>query len=421
MNPNEPDLPGPTPSPSVPPASPQPAAVPPVPQQPVAPAAPPATPPAPVERVAAPAPAVVPTPVPAPVPAVASEPSPAPAPVHAPELVTTPQPAAPAVEAAAPPSVASAELALVREIQGQIRKVFIGQHDLVEMVLTAFISSGHLLIEGHPGLGKTHLIVSLAKAFQGQFKRIQFTPDLMPSDVVGHSMYHMGTQSFNVKQGPVFTNLLLADEINRAPAKTQSALLEVMQERQATIDGESYPLPEPFMVLATQNPIEHDGTYPLPEAQLDRFMMKVLVTEPELQEEIEIATRATHSGEQTLEVDQVEAVATPEQIVALRKALRDQRVVPEVIEYAVKIVQATRESAMTSYGASPRASIALIEAAKGLALLRERNYVIPDDIKACALAVLRHRISLTAEVAISGQTVDETVSAIVNSVESPRV
>jgi len=321
----------------------------------------------------------------------------------------------------APSVTSSPERLIVQRIQEQIRKVFIGQDDLVEMVMTAFISGGHILIEGHPGLGKTHLVNSLARAFQGQFKRIQFTPDLMPSDVVGHSLYNMGSQSFQVKQGPVFTNILLADEINRAPAKTQSALLEVMQERQATIDAETYQLPRPFMVMATQNPIEHDGTYPLPEAQLDRFMMKLLVKEPSLKDEVEITMRATHSGEQSLEVQQVEPVATPEDLVALQMALREQKVVSEVIEYAVKIVQATRESSMTSYGASPRASISLIEAGKAIALLRDRDYVIPDDIKYCALAVLRHRVSLTAEVSISGQTVDETVAAIINSIEAPRI
>jgi len=315
----------------------------------------------------------------------------------------------------------TAEQQTVKRIIQEIRKVFIGQDDLVEMVMTAFMSGGHVLIEGHPGLGKTHLVNSLAKAFQGQFKRIQFTPDLMPSDVVGHSLYNMGTQSFQMKQGPVFTNLLLADEINRAPAKTQSSLLEVMQERQVTIDGQTYPMPSPFMVLATQNPIEHDGTYPLPEAQLDRFMMKVLVNEPTLQEEVEIAARATHSSTTTLETHQVEAITSPEEVQALQESLRTQQIVPAVIEYAVKIVQATRESVMTSYGASPRASISLIEASKALALLRDRSYVIPDDIKYCALPVLRHRVSLTAEVAISGQTVDETVTAIINSIEAPRI
>jgi len=326
------------------------------------------------------------------------------------------------IEPAAPVNTqASKERLIIQKIHDEIRKVFIGQDDLVEMVLTAFISGGHLLIEGHPGLGKTHLVVSLSKAFQGAFKRIQFTPDLMPSDVVGHSLYNMGSQSFEVKKGPVFTNILLADEINRAPAKTQSALLEVMQERQVTIDGQTHILPKPFMVMATQNPIEHDGTYPLPEAQLDRFMMKLLVKEPELGEEVEIATRATHSGETTLETKQLEPVTSPEELVELQAALKNQQIVPEVIQYAVKIVQATRESDMTSYGASPRASIALIQAAKGLALLRDRNYVIPDDIKYCALSVLRHRISLTAEVSISGQTVDETVVAIINSIEAPRV
>ena len=313
-----------------------------------------------------------------------------------------------------------AEVSPLAKIRTQIERVFVGQEALVDNVLVAFVSSGHVLIEGHPGLGKTHLVLSLAQTFQGLFKRIQFTPDLMPSDVTGHSIYDMAKQSFQVKQGPVFTNLLLADEVNRAPAKTQSALLEVMQERQATIDGVSYPLPSPFMVLATQNPVEQDGTYPLPEAQLDRFMMKLLVKEPPLEEEILIATRATHFGEQTLQPEQIDAVCSPKDVEDLREAANQIEISPSVVRYAVELVQATRISEMTGYGASPRASISLVQAAKGFAMLRDRNYVVPDDVKGCALQVLRHRIRLTPEVAISGQTVDETVAAIINSVEAPR-
>ena len=333
--------------------------------------------------------------------------------------------AAPAAAAdPAPVSAAPAEnpdSILLKQIRSQIERVFIGHRDLVDLVLVSFVSSGHVLIEGHPGLGKTHLVLSLAQTFQGLFKRIQFTPDLMPSDVTGHSLYDMSKQAFHVKQGPVFTNLLLADEVNRAPAKTQSALLEVMQERQATIDGVSYQLPRPFMVLATQNPVEQDGTYPLPEAQLDRFMMKLIVSEPELEEEIMIATRATESGDATsLKPEQIDAVCTPEDIEALRSSISKIQINPSVIRYAVELTQATRNSEMTSYGASPRASISLVQAAKGIALLRERSYVVPDDVKWCALPVLRHRIRLTAEVAISGQTIDETVAAIINSVEAPR-
>ena len=310
--------------------------------------------------------------------------------------------------------------ALLQNIRSQIERVLIGQKDLLDAVLVGLVSSGHILIEGHPGLGKTHLVLALSQTFEGLFRRIQFTPDLMPSDVTGHSIYDMGKNSFEVKMGPAFTNLLLADEINRAPAKTQSALLEVMQERPATIDGKTYLLPRPFMVLATQNPVEQDGTYPLPEAQLDRFMMKVLVTEPPLDEEIEIAQRATGSGAENLSVDQIQAVCTPEDIEVLRERTSRVQIDPNVIRYAVELVQATRYSEMTSYGASPRASISLIQAAKGYALLDGRDYVVPDDIKGCSLAVLRHRIRLTPEVAISGQTVDETVTAIVNSVEAPR-
>lgn len=309
---------------------------------------------------------------------------------------------------------------MLSRIRHQIERVFVGQEKLVDYVLVAFVSGGHVLIEGHPGLGKTHLVLSLAETFHGVFKRIQFTPDLMPSDVTGHSIFDMAKQSFQVKQGPVFTNLLLADEVNRAPAKTQSALLEVMQERQATIDGVSYPLPKPFMVLATQNPVEQDGTYPLPEAQLDRFMMKLLVKEPDLEDEILIASRATRSGMESLAPEQIETVCSPEDIESLRESLTTITISPSVIRYAVELVQATRSSEMTSYGASPRASISLVQAAKGFAMLRERDYVVPDDVKGCALQVLRHRIRLTPEVAISGQTIDETVAAIINSVEAPR-
>ncbi|MBK1832869.1 AAA family ATPase [Roseibacillus ishigakijimensis] len=313
-----------------------------------------------------------------------------------------------------------ADFSLLSRIRTQIERVFVGQKELVDGVLVAFLSGGHVLIEGHPGLGKTHLVLSLAKTFHGEFRRIQFTPDLMPSDISGHSIYDMSRQAFEVKKGPVFTNLLLADEVNRAPAKTQSALLEVMQERQATIDGVSYPLPQPFMVLATQNPVEQDGTYPLPEAQLDRFMMKLLVFEPALEEEVTIATRATGSGQSDLAPEQIETICQPEEVEALRVRLQTITISPAVIRYAVELVQATRSSEMTSYGASPRASISLVQVAKGYAFLRGRNYVVPDDVKGCALQVLRHRVRLTPEVAISGQTVDETVRAIINSVEAPR-
>jgi MoxR-like ATPase len=326
---------------------------------------------------------------------------------------------APPVSSGEPVS-APANTTILTRIRAQIERVFVGQEALVDSVLVAFVSSGHILIEGHPGLGKTHLVLSLAETFQGLFKRIQFTPDLMPSDVTGHSVYDMTKQAFEVKEGPVFTHLLLADEINRAPAKTQSALLEVMQERQATIDGVSYPLPKPFMVLATQNPVEQDGTYPLPEAQLDRFMMKVIVSEPGFEDEVLIASRATKSGMESLQPEQIESVCTPDDIEQLRESLEKVTISPAVIRYAVELVQATRTSQMTSYGASPRASISMVQAAKGFAMLRERDYVVPDDVKGCAMQVLRHRVRLTPEVAISGQTVDETVAAIVNSVEAPR-
>lgn len=334
-----------------------------------------------------------------------------------------PPPVSPPDSGGAPPlptTESEGSFLILSRIRDQIERVFVGQESLVDNVLVAFVSSGHVLIEGHPGLGKTHLVLALAETFQGLFKRIQFTPDLMPSDVTGHSIYDMSKQAFEVKKGPVFTNLLLADEINRAPAKTQSALLEVMQERQATIDGVSYPVPSPFMVLATQNPVEQDGTYPLPEAQLDRFMMKVVVSEPSFEEEVIIASRATGSGMESLAPEQIESVCTPEEVADLRSSLEEVTIAPSVIRYAVELVQASRLSEMTAYGASPRASIAMVRAAKGFAILKRRHYVVPDDVKGCALQVLRHRIRLTPEVAISGQTIDETVAAIINSVEAPR-
>jgi len=315
------------------------------------------------------------------------------------------------------PSLASGVVARMRE---QIERSVLGQQEVISQVLAGLLAGGHVLLEGKPGLGKTQLVLAMAKTFAGDFSRIQFTPDLMPSDVTGFRLFDMKSQTFQLRQGPVFTNLLLADEINRAPAKTQSALLEVMQERQVTIDGESMALSAPFMTLATQNPIEHEGTYPLPEAQLDRFVMKVLLDYPDGASETEIVTRSAGEVPGASPVDQVETVASPEDVVAAQAETAAVQVVSEVVDYAVAIVQATREAKAISLGAGTRGAIALVRIGKAIAVLHGRDFVTPDDIKAASLPVLRHRVQVAPEVAIGGQTVDEILRGLVESVPAPR-
>ena len=307
---------------------------------------------------------------------------------------------------------------VVNTIRRRVGRVFLGQTSVLDQVLAAFLAGGHVLIEGKPGLGKTHLVLALAQTFGGVFKRIQFTPDLMPSDVTGHTLYDMGAQQFRLRKGPVFTNLLLADEINRAPAKTQAALLEVMQEVQVTIDGESHALPPPFMTLATQNPIEQEGTYPLPEAQLDRFLMKVVIDYPEKDHEEQIVGELlTGTGLKSAEILQVCDV---EGILAAQRAVASVRVTPEVIAYAVRLARATREAQGLALGAGTRGAISLVRVAKSFAAMAGRDFATPDDIKSAALPVLRHRVIVTPELAISGQTADDALAAIVNQTEAPR-
>jgi MoxR-like ATPase len=308
---------------------------------------------------------------------------------------------------------------LIQRMREQIRHVILGQETVIDQVLAALLAGGHVLLEGKPGLGKTHLVNTLARTFGGHSARIQFTPDLMPSDVTGFRLFDMKSQTFQLRQGPVFTNLLLADEINRAPAKTQAALLEVMQELQVTIDGETLKLTPPFMTLATQNPVEHEGTYPLPEAQLDRFVMKVLIDYPTREAECEIVTRAS-SETPGAGGTEVSLVCGPREIVAAQQATAAIQVVPEVVAYAVALAQATRESRSVSLGAGTRGAISLVKIGKAFAALEGRGYVTPDDIKRAALPVLRHRVQLTPEVAISGQDIDEVLFAIVESVPAPR-
>lgn len=308
---------------------------------------------------------------------------------------------------------------LISAIKEELRKVFFGQDKVVDQVLATFLAGGHLLLEGKPGLGKTHLVVALANTFGGDFRRIQFTPDLMPSDVTGFTLYDMQSQTFQVRKGPVFTNLLLADEINRAPAKTQAALLEVMQEQQVTIDGTSHELVSPFMTLATQNPIEQEGTYPLPEAQLDRFLMKVIIDYPENENETTIVHQVTSGN--GLDPTEVGTVCDPQTIVEAQRRVSNVRCVEEVVQYAVNIARATRNTQGISLGAGTRGAISLIKVGKAVAVMDGRDFVTPDDVKYAALPVLRHRIQLAPELAISGQNVDDALNAIIAGVEAPRI
>ncbi len=306
-------------------------------------------------------------------------------------------------------------------LKAEISKAVIGQKQVVHETLIALIAGGNVLIEGVPGLGKTLLVRALAATFSGQFNRIQFTPDLMPADITGHTLYDMDNKTFSVRKGPVFTNLLLADEINRAPAKTQSALLEVMQERQVTIEGEAHPVPLPFMTLATQNPLEQEGTYPLPEAQLDRFLLKIFIEYPDDKEEALMVAAVTNkqTGNQ-LNISNVQAVASPETIAAMQNLTSNIEADQSVIDYAVRIVRATRDWQGLSIGAGPRGSISLIAAARAQAMLNARDHITPDDIKNIALPVLRHRVGLAPEMELEGYNTDQILQGILDKIEAPR-
>lgn len=310
---------------------------------------------------------------------------------------------------------------LIDAIKTEIGHAVIGQKNVIHQTLLALIAGGNVLIEGVPGLGKTLLVRALAKTFEGQFSRIQFTPDLMPADVTGHTMVDLKSNEFNLRKGPVFTNLLLADEINRAPAKTQSALLEVMQERQVTIEGDSYPVPLPFMTLATQNPLEQEGTYPLPEAQLDRFLLKVFIEYPESDEESLMVAAVTNkqTGDQ-LNLSRVNKVAGPEDILALQGMAANVQADQQVIDYAVNVVRATRRWQGLSIGAGPRGSISLIRAARAEALCHQRDFITPDDIKAVCLPVLRHRVALAPEMELEGYSTDQILESVLHSIDAPR-
>lgn len=303
----------------------------------------------------------------------------------------------------------------------QIGKVVVGQMELVEGVLIALFSEGSVLIEGPPGLGKTLLVNVLSRTVSCSFNRVQFTPDLMPSDLTGHSIYDMKEQQFRFNQGPVFTNILLADEINRSPPKTQASLLEVMQEQQVTVDGTTHSLDRPFLVIATQNPIEHEGTYPLPEAQVDRFMFKLLVDYPTEPEEVDILRHYTSGKDpRHLESFGLESVMTAEDVVGVQQAARQVIVEEKILNYIVAIVAAARTWGSVTVGPSPRAGVNMLIAARTLAACRGRDFVTPDDIKELAPWVLRHRLRLRPEAEIEGSTPDETIRQIMDSVQAPR-
>jgi MoxR-like ATPase len=315
------------------------------------------------------------------------------------------------------------ESAFLEKITGEVSRVIVGQHYMIERLLIGLLSDGHILLEGVPGLAKTLAVRTLSDTIKADFQRLQFTPDLLPADIIGTLIYNQKTGEFTVKKGPIFGNLILADEINRSPAKVQSALLEAMQERQVTIGDETFGLPAPFLVLATQNPIEQEGTYPLPEAQVDRFMLKLSVGYPERDDELEIMRRMTQS-----ETPVVESVVTPAEIESAKRAVFDVYIDPKVENYIVDIVFATRRpqeyglddlSELISYGASPRASIYLSKAAKAHAFLQRRGYVTPEDVRAIGMDVLRHRVLLTYEAEAEEMTSEDIVRTVLDRIEVP--
>ena len=304
-------------------------------------------------------------------------------------------------------------------VKAEIGKVIIGQESMIEHLLVALLSNGHVLIEGVPGVAKTITAKLLAKTIDVGFSRIQFTPDLMPSDILGTSIFNVKNSEFEFKKGPIFSSFILIDEINRSPAKTQAALFEVMEERQITMDGKQYEMQEPFLVVATQNPIEHEGTYRLPEAQLDRFLFKINVGYPNLSQEVEII-KNQHENRLEDKTDAVQKVITGAQLKTYQNLVRDVVVETQLLEYIAKIIVNTRENQFLYLGASPRASLALLTASKSFAAVRGRDFVTPEDIKEASYAVLRHRVMVSPEREMEGLTADEIIRQLLEAIEIPR-
>ena len=319
------------------------------------------------------------------------------------------------------PITGEALIQKVDAVRAQVAQAFIGQTEVLDQILIALLAGGHVLVEGVPGLGKTLLVRALATALDCAFARVQFTPDLMPSDISGHAFYDPKSESFKIRRGPIFTNLLLADEINRAPAKTQAALLEVMQEQQVTIEGRSYLLTPPFLTIATQNPVEQEGTYPLPEAQLDRFLLKILMGYPEHEDEVRMVGNVSRGrNAHDFDLSQVQRMIGPAEIVAMQLGTAEVVVDPVVLDYAVRLVRATRAWPGIALGAGPRGSLALVRAARAQAVIEGRDFVTPDDIRAIAKPALRHRLTLAPELQIEGQRIDDVIAALLTKVEAPR-
>jgi MoxR-like ATPase len=306
-------------------------------------------------------------------------------------------------------------------LEAEVGRAVLGQRQVIRELIVALVAAGHVLLEGLPGIGKTLLVRALAQAVGGRYGRIQFTPDLMPADVTGHALFDMKLEEFRIRRGPIFCNLLLGDEINRAPAKTQSAMLEAMQEQQVTIEGTTLPLEPPFLVYATQNPIEQEGTYPLPQAQLDRFLIKAFIDYPAAADEAAVVRQVTDgaAGDQ-LDLSRVATVLSPARVLELQAAATTLVIDEQVLDYAVRLVRATRDWAGVELGAGPRATIALVRAARGHALLAGRGFVTPDDIKTMAPPVLRHRIKLGADLEIEGVAPDDVLGELLANVPAPR-
>lgn len=310
---------------------------------------------------------------------------------------------------------------LLERLRSNIGEAMVGQTDVVEQVIVTLVAAGHALVEGVPGLGKTLMVRALSQAMSLQHGRVQFTPDMMPSDITGHAVLDRNTHELRIVRGPVFTQILLADEINRAPAKTQSALLEVMQEYQVTLEGKTLPLPQPFFVLATQNPIETEGTYPLPEAQLDRFLLKIAIDYPSAHEEIDVVVRTTSNQTgQRLPLDRVKPCLDERTVLNLQQIAARQRIDAAVVDYAVRIARATRDWPGIAIGAGSRGAIALVRAARVAALMAGRDFTTPDDVKRVALPALRHRIALAPDALLEGRSTRDLLTAVVDSTDAPR-